>query len=115
MAHISCAKITIHWITRVLDPRLSKRCAQKTEQFVKTGPATYCHVVNLVQGSIRDSGRSQQVGLNRIADVAEVTTCLTVPIDEYIVATNHRRGPGRDNCRVGTRRVLASPKDIEVP
>ena len=88
--------------------------AQAAIKLVEAGALAYRHVVHLVGGLGVGGGGGQDIGLDRIVDVAEVPAGFAVAVDIDRLFVEHGGDPLGDYRRVGPFRVLAAAEDVEV-
>ena len=81
---------------------------------VERRPSADRDVVDLVQARVAAGGGGQQVGLDRVVDVAEVARRLAVAVDRDRRVGEQRGDPLRDHGRVRAVRVLALAEHVEV-
>lgn len=116
MAHITGAEIPV---TGFEIPQVGEAGLQGgtdgSQQVIKGGAVAHGHVVDLVGGRLVFHRCGQQVGLDGIADVAEVAAGLAVAVDPYRLVSDHGRGPLGHHGGIGTVGVLAGAEDVEVP
>ncbi|MPN41125.1 hypothetical protein SDC9_188667 [bioreactor metagenome] len=87
------------------------------KQFIKLVQrclASHGDVIDLVQRIRVEDSTCQEVGLNHITYVAEVTTGFSVPVDLNCFPADQSRYPLGNDSRVGTLWILAGAKDIEI-
>jgi len=85
------------------------------EELVEARAVAQRHVVDLVGGLWMLRGGGQQVGLDRVGDVAEVPAGLAVAVTVDGLPSDHRRNPLGDDGRIGTFGILlARTEDVEV-
>ena len=73
-----------------------------------------CDVVRLTSCVDIFNRRRQQVGLNDVGDIAEISSGFSVTEDPATLASQQARDPARDYRRICSGRILTSPEHIEV-
>src|SRR5580700_5129036 len=74
-----------------------------------------CRQVEHLAGHLRrGSLAGQEVDLDDIVDVGEITALLAVAKDRGLLPTEHVRDELRQHARVGRRRILPWTKNVEV-
>src|SRR5690606_5825394 len=113
MAHIARAEVPITRAAIVADALLVQELHQIAVQLIKGGTPTQGDVVDLV-ARILARQRRQNIGLNDVVDVAEITAGLAISIDDDFLIAHHGADPARDDGSIGAVWVLPAPKDIKV-
>src|SRR5262249_28939169 len=115
VAHVASSELAVHRPT-VRTSRVPGR-DQAPKLAVELVQARYFadrDIVYFVQRLPSACRCRQEIGLNGVRDEAEVTTRLTVAIDEDRVAHDDRGGPFRDDRCIGAVEVLSGTEDVEI-
>src|ERR1700746_3989485 len=87
---------------------------QRLERFVQRDSAGSGNVEDL-PGCFGSWGiAGEQIGLDGVVDVGEVTALFAVPENGRLLAVQHLRDELRQHARVGRRRILSGAKNVEV-
>src|SRR5581483_8258062 len=87
--------------------------AEEFEKFVEGGAGVQSDVVNLVGGGVGGGG-GEEICLDSVGDVTEITAGGTVAINLDGLAAEHGANPLGNHGGIGAVGVLAGAKDIEV-
>ena len=100
----------------ILEMRIAftKMLEQESAEFVQRGSIADGDVVDLVGGFRIICRGSEQVHLDGVGDVTEVTAGFAIAIDIHRLVGDHRGDPFGDDRRVGAVGVLSLAEDIEV-
>ena len=115
MAHITWPEILICRFC-VFDLRIKpyNSVTDIAEKFIQGCAGAISNIIYLINSFFICSAGGEQVGLNAIVNIAEISAGFSIAVDIYVLSFDQGGKPFWHDSGIGAVRILAFSKDIEI-